>query len=533
VAGCPYIGAIDQGTTGTRFMAFDRQGVPVARAYREHRQIYPQAGWVEHDPEEVWRNALAVTSEALAQAGIRPESIAAIGVTNQRETSLVWDAVTGKPLHNAIVWQDRRTAARCSELQQSGWAEGIRAKTGLPCDPYFSATKLEWLLQNVPGLRARAEAGRALFGTVDTWLIWKMTGAHVTDASNASRTMLFNLHTLDWDNELLALFGVPQAMLPSVRPSAEIYGSFGLGMALCKPSRHEVPVAGDLGDQQAALFGQAGFGVGDTKNTYGTGSFLLRNTGSTPVESQHGVLTTIAYWLPGSPVCYALEGSVFITGAAIQWLRDGLGVIRSASETEAIAVSVPDTGGVYFVPAFAGLGAPYWNPYARGTIVGLTRGTALAHLVRATLESIAYHTRDVVEAMNADVRSALSTAAAACAMAGPSGAAPAGALGGPALKVDGGAARNGFLCQFQSDILGLPVVRPTTEETTALGCAYAAGLAVGHWKDLDEIRRLWRADRTFQPQMARERRDQLYAGWRNAVRCALSWTVEPGHGRQD
>jgi glycerol kinase len=527
-----YIGALDQGTTGTRFMAFNRQGVPVARAYREHRQIYPQAGWVEHDPEEIWRNTLAVISDALSQAGLRPSQIAAIGVTNQRETSVVWDAVTGKPFHNAIVWQDRRTAARCAELQESGWAERIRPKTGLPCDPYFSATKLEWLLQNVPGLRAGAETGKAIFGTVDTWLIWKLTGAHVTDASNASRTMLFNLHTLDWDEELLNLFSIPRAMLPAVRSSAETYGSFELGRACRKPSRHEVPVAGDLGDQQAALFGQAGFGLGDTKNTYGTGSFLLRNTGTTPVASRHGMLTTVAYRLPGAPVCYALEGSVFITGAAIQWLRDGLGVIRSAPETEALAVAVPDTGGVYFVPAFAGLGAPYWNPYARGTIVGLTRGTALAHLVRATLEAIAYHTRDVLEAMNADVHSAFSEPAASREATGPSGVVSAAAPEGSALKVDGGAARNGFLCQFQSDVLGVPVVRPTTEETTALGAAYVAGLAVGYWKDLDEIRRLWKADRVFQPQMTSERRDQLYAGWQNAVRCALSWASRPDQGRR-
>lgn len=522
-----YIGAIDQGTTGTRFMAFNREGVPVARAYREHRQIYPQAGWVEHDPEEIWRNTLAVISEALSQAGLHPGQVAAIGVTNQRETSVSWDAASGQPLHNAIVWQDRRTAARCTQLQESGWAERIRAKTGLPSDPYFSATKLEWLLQNVPGLRARAQTGKALFGTVDTWLIWKLTGAHVTDASNASRTLLFNLHTLDWDEELLNLFGIPRAMLPAVRSSAETYGGFDLGRACDKPSRHEVPVASDLGDQQAALFGQAGFAAGDMKNTYGTGSFLLRNTGSALVPSSHGMLTTVAYWLPGSPVCYALEGSVFITGAAIQWLRDGLRVIQSAPETEALALSVPDTGGVYFVPAFAGLGAPYWNPYARGTIVGITRGTTLAHLVRATLEAIAYQTRDVVEAMNADVGLGPSDGAASCgAHGGPAAAGPDAS----ALKVDGGAARNGFLCQFQSDVLGVPVARPTTEETTALGAAYAAGLAVGYWKDLDEIGSLWKADRVVQPHMASERRDQLYAGWQNAVRCALSWVSRPAEG---
>ena len=507
--GGPYVGALDQGTTGTRFMVFDHDGTPMARAYREHRQFFPRAGWVEHDPEEIWRNTLAVVADALHQAGPKAERIIAIGVTNQRETTVVWDAHRGKPLHNAIVWQDRRTADRCRELDRDGWTERIRAKTGLPPDPYFSATKLEWLLRNVPDLRNHAREGRALFGTVDSWLIYKMTGAHVTDPTNASRTMLFNLHTLDWDEELLELFGVPRAMLPSVRPSSEVYGAFDLTAAAGGSERRNVPVAGDLGDQQAALFGQAGFEAGATKNTYGTGSFLLRNTGDEPVPSKHGILTTVAYSLPGRPVSYALEGSVFITGAAVQWLRDGLKVIRQAAETEALAASVPDTGGVYFVPAFAGLGAPYWKPYARGTIVGLTRGTTLAHLVRAALEAIAYQSRDVVEAMNADVGAGTSE--------------EAGAPGAAALKVDGGAVRNGFLCQFQSDILGAPVVRPTVEETTALGAAYAAGLAVGYWKDLAEIARLWKAERTFEPQLGAERREQLYAGWRQAVTCALTW----------
>ncbi len=499
-------------------MAFDRRGVPVARAYCEHRQIYPQAGWVEHDPEEIWQNARAVVAEALADAGLAPEQIAAVGVTNQRETTVVWDPVTGTPLYNAIVWQDRRTAARCAQLQQDGSAEQIRAKTGLPTDPYFSATKLEWLLQNVPGLRERAANGRALFGTVDTWLIWKMTGVHVTDATNASRSMLFNLRALDWDEDLLDLFGVPRAMLPAVRPSAETYGTFDLGACCGKAGGRAVPVAGDFGDQQAALFGQAGFSVGDTKNTYGTGSFLLRNTGAAPVDSRHGIVTTIAYRLPDKPACYALEGSVFVTGAAVQWLRDELKVIASAAETEALAQSVPDTGGVYIVPAFTGLGAPYWDPYARGTVVGLTRGTSRAHLVRAVLEAIAYHTRDVVEAMNADASAAASPAGGAP----ERGSSPASA----ALKVDGGAARNAFLCQFQSDLLGVPVVRPTTEETTALGAAYAAGLAVGHWKDLDEIRRLWKAERVFEPRMSAARREELYAGWGRAVRCALAWAAD-------
>ena len=507
------IGALDQGTTGTRFMAFDRNGWPVAKAYREHRQIYPRAAWVEHDPAEIWTNALSVMREALLGAQLQPVRIAAIGVTNQRETTLVWDGASGAPLHNAIVWQDRRTADRCRQLAEEGWAERIRARTGLPPDPYFSATKLEWLLQNVPGLCERARQGRALFGTVDAWLIWKMTGMHVTDPSNASRTMLFNIHTLDWDDELLELFGVPRAMLPAVRPSSSVYGTFDLSRCGADEGPCEVPVAGDLGDQQAALFGQAAFEAGDTKNTYGTGSFLLRNTGATPVASRHGLLTTVAYGLPGQPVRYALEGSVFITGAAVQWLRDGLKVIRSAAETEALAGSVPDTGGVYFVPAFAGLGAPYWEPYARGTLVGLTRGTTLAHIVRATLEAIAYQSRDVVKAMDADVRLG----------------APDDHTGGTrvqaALKVDGGAVKNNFLCQFQSDVLGVPVVRPVVEETTALGAAYAAGLAVGYWKDLHEIAQLWKADRTFRPQLDAARRDDLYRGWKQAVRCALSWAA--------
>jgi len=503
-----YIGALDQGTTGTRFIAFDHDGRPVAAAYREHRQIYPRAGWVEHDPEEIWGNALAVMNDALLSAQLSPSQFAAIGVTNQRETALVWDALSGEPLHNAIVWQDRRTADRCRQLAEQGWSEAVRTRTGLPADPYFSATKLEWLLQNVRGLREQAEKGRALFGTVDAWLIWKMTGAHATDPSNASRTMLVNLRTLDWDQELLELFAIPRAMLPTMQPSSAVYGTLDLR----SPNGHcEVPVAGDLGDQQAALFGQAGFEAGDTKNTYGTGSFLLRNTGVRPVTSKHGLLTTVAYSLPGQPVRYALEGSVFITGAAVQWLRDGLKVIASAGETEALAASVPDTGGVYFVPAFAGLGAPYWEPYARGTLVGLTRGTTLAHITRATLEAIAYQVHDVVEAMNADVRLA----------AEENDRPNAGSQLG--LKVDGGAVKNSFLCQFQSDILGVPVVRPTVEETTALGAAYAAGLAVGYWKDLQEIQRLWKAERTFVPQLSAERRAELCRGWRQAVECALSW----------
>jgi glycerol kinase len=495
-----YVGAIDQGTTGTRFMVFNRAGVPVGHAYREHSQIYPRPGWVEHDAREIWRNALAVVSEALSNVGIKPARLAAIGVTNQRETAVVWDRRTGEPVCNAIVWQDRRTADRCRELERNGVADLLVRKTGLPPDPYFSATKLEWLLQNVPGLREQAQSGNVLAGTVDAWLIWKMTGRHVTDATNASRTMLFNLHEMRWDDELLELFGVPRALLPEVRPSSEVYGTFALdGMP--------VPVAGDLGDQQAALFGQACFSSGDTKNTYGTGAFLLRNTGERPVTSRNGLLTTVAYHLPGRPACYALEGSVFIAGAAVQWLRDGLRMIRSARETQELAESVAGTDGVYFVPAFTGLGAPYWNSYARGTIVGLTRGTGAAHVARATLEAIAYQARDVIDAMAADA----ATSSGAGERATPQ----------HALRVDGGAVANDFLCQFQSDVLGVPVVRPKVRETTALGAAYAAGLAVGYWKGLDEIELLWQADRVFEPMLPEEERERLYAGWKRAVRCAL------------
>jgi glycerol kinase len=496
------IGAIDQGTTGTRFMVFDHNGLPVASAYKEHRQIFPQAGWVEHDAEEIWRNTLECMARALIEAKISPRRLVSIGVTNQRETTVAWDATTGRPLHNAIVWQDRRTSDRCRNLSAKR-GEEVRAKTGLPIDPYFSATKMEWLLENAPEVRVPG----ARFGTVDSWLLWKLTGAHVTDATNASRTLLFNLHGLEWDESLLELFGVPREMLPRVCSSAEVYGHL-------EPARHPVlaeawgteaeglaiPVAGDLGDQQAALFGQAGYAPGDTKVTVGTGSFLLCHTGERPVASRHGLLSTVACLLPGRPAQYALEGSVFVTGAAVQWLRDGLRIIESAAETEALAESVPDTAGVYLVPAFAGLGAPHWNPYARGTVVGLSGGVTRAHIARATLESIAYQTRDLIAAMSADL--------------------PGAALH---LRMDGGAVKNNFLCQFQADILGAPVVRPAVEETTALGAAYAAGLATGYWRDLDEIAALWRADRSFEPHMSDEEREGLYRGWQRAVRSALNW----------
>jgi glycerol kinase len=496
MADAQYIGALDQGTTGTRFMIFDRMGVPVARAYREHEQIYPAPGEVEHDAREIWRNALAVISTALSESGMEASQLAATGVTNQRETVVVWDRRTGEPVANAIVWQDRRTAERCREMAEQGLAGALRRKTGLPPDPYFSATKLEWMLKAMPDLRQRAERGEVLAGTIDSWLIWKMTGQHVTDATNASRTMLFDLGTMGWDDELLDLFSVPRAMLPEVKTSAEVYGHFDLGGT-------RVPVAGDLGDQQAALFGQAGFYPGDTKNTYGTGSFLLRNTGGERVASTNGLLTTVAYDLPGHEACYALEGSVFIAGAAVQWLRDGLGLIGTAAETEQLAMSVGDTGGVHFVPAFAGLGAPYWNPDARGTIVGLTGASTGAHLARATLEAIGCQARDVLDAMAADTGQPVNPE--------------------HGLRVDGGAVANDFLCQFQSDVLGMKVVRPVVRETTALGAAFAAGLAVGFWDNPGELARLWRAERTFTPRISSRERDLIYGEWRRAVRCAISY----------
>ncbi len=514
-----FVGTIDQGTTGTRFMVFDHDGLPVASAYREHRQFYPQPGWVEHDAEEIWANTLAVMGAALAQVPGGLRSLAAIGVTNQRETTVLWDGATGRPLYPAIVWQDRRTASRCAELRAMGLADTIRQKTGLPIDPYFSASKVEWLLRHLP---APGKGRNVHFGTVDTWLIWRLTGAHVTDPTNASRTLLFNVDTLDWDEDLLTLFGVPREILPAVVSSSEVYGH--LCPDCCRALASvagtggdvpEIPVCGDLGDQQAALFGQAGFRPGETKNTYGTGSFLLRQVGAVRTPPRAGLLSTVAYALPGQKARYAVEGSIFVTGAAVQWLRDGLGIIRSAAETEALATSVPDSAGVYFVPALTGLGAPHWDPDARGTVVGLTRGTGVPHLARATLEAIAYQTRDVVEAM------------ADC----PAGAALSAAL--PGLKVDGGAVANGFLCQFQADILGVPVLRPRVAETTSLGAAYAAGLAVGFWRDLEEIARLWRPERTFEPQMPAARRDELYAGWQRAVQCAMAWAEgeRRGHSR--
>jgi len=495
-----YIGAVDQGTTGTRFMIFDHAGKVVASHYEEHHQIYPQPGWVEHDAGEIWDRTRTTIGGAMAKAQIHATNLAAIGITNQRETTVVWNPKTGEPYYNAIVWQDTRTQAICEKLIADGHEQMIRAKTGLPIATYFSGTKIKWLLDNTPGLRARAEKGEAIFGNIDTWVIWNLTGGknggvHLTDYTNASRTMLLNLQTLDWDDELLAVFGIPRAMLPQVRPSSDskMYGyTEELGaVGGC------VPVCGDLGDQQAALFGQVGFEPGEAKNTYGTGCFLLLNTGKDIVPSQAGLLTTVA---SNGATCYALEGSIAIAGAAVQWLRDNLKIISNAAETEEIAQSVADTGGVYFVPAFNGLFAPHWDMYARGTIVGMTRYTKREHLVRATLEAICYQTREVIEAMEKDSGVPLKT-----------------------LKVDGGAVKNNFLMQLQADILGVQVVRPTVNETTALGAAYAAGLAVGYWKSLDELRQNWGVDRVFDPQWDAAKCEQGYAEWKRAVERAKGW----------
>ncbi|NLE75819.1 MAG: glycerol kinase GlpK, partial [Chloroflexi bacterium] len=495
------------GTTGTRFMIFTPQGQVAASHYQEHTQIYPQPGWVEHDPLEIWAKTQAVIAGALARSGIHPQEIAAIGITNQRETTVVWDAQTGQPLHNAVVWQCTRTTEICQALKDRGLEQTVQAVTGLPIATYFSGPKLQWLLRHVPGLRAKAERGQALFGTVDSWLIWNLTGgprggAHVTDVSNASRTMLMNLHTLDWDPQMLELLDIPRAMLPAIRPSSDpaLYGHTPPQGAL-----PNIPVCGALGDQQAALFGQACYDVGEAKNTYGTGCFMLLNTGRQAVPSRHGLLTTLAYQLGPEPPVYALEGSIAITGAAVQWLRDHLGLIRHAAETEEIAQSVEDAGGVYFVPAFSGLFAPHWDMYARGVIVGLTRYATRAHLVRATLEAICYQSREVLEAMEADSGVALTS-----------------------LKVDGGAVANNFLMQLQADILGVPVVRPTVGETTALGAAYAAGLAVGLWGGVAELRQNWGEDRVFAPTWAQERRAAGYAGWLRAVERARGWLPQEG-----
>ena len=504
-----YVGAIDQGTTGTRFMVFDHSGRVVTSAYEKHEQIYPEPGWVEHDPIEIWENTKSVVTDALSSGGLDATQLEAIGITNQRETTLLWDRDSGSPIHNAIVWQDRRTTDRVEELEAAEKVETIREKTGLEADAYFSATKAEWLLDNADpiktqrarpaDLRDRAADGEIRFGTIDTWLITKLTGNHITDVTNASRTMLFNIHEMDWDGELLDEFRVPRAMLPEVRPSSDddTYGSTDpdgfLGAA--------VPVAGAFGDQQAALFGQTCFDPGDAKNTYGTGSFFLTNTGEDAVASDHGLLTTVAFQRSGEPVQYALEGAIFVTGAAIEWLVD-VEMIDDAAETEELARSVDSTDGVYLVPAFTGLGAPHWDGRARGAIVGMTRGTRKAHIVRATLESIAFQTRDVAEAMEADSGVEISS-----------------------LKVDGGAVKNNFLCQQQANIVGADIVRPEVDETTALGSAYAAGLAVGYWTDLDELRANWQVDRDFTPE-ADETVESRYKRWEAAVDRARDWARE-------
>lgn len=496
-----YILALDQGTTSSRAILFDRQARVRAVAQREFRQYYPQPGWVEHDPAEIWESQLAVAREAIQAAGIAPASVAAIGITNQRETTVVWDRATGEPVANAIVWQCRRSAPICDTLKRSGWEQTVRERTGLVVDAYFSGTKLTWLLAQVPGLRARAERGELCFGTVDAWLLWKLTGgrAWATDVSNASRTMLFNIHRLAWDPELCDAMGVPAAMLPPVRASSHIFGA-SLPEWLGAP----VPIAGIAGDQQASLFGQACFAPGMAKNTYGTGCFLLIHTGDCPVPSRTGLLTTIAASPVEGRAEYALEGSVFIAGAAIQWLRDGLQIISGSAESEALAASVEDNGGVYFVPAFVGLGAPHWDMYARGTILGLTRGTTRAHLARAALEAIAFQSREVLDAGAADAGLALGE-----------------------VRVDGGATANNLLMQFQADVLGRPVVRPVVKETTALGAAYLAGLAVGYWKDREEIAANWAADRRFEPAMPTDRREDLFAAWRRAVARSAGW-AQPG-----
>ncbi len=489
-----YILALDQGTTSSRAIIFNQQGDIVATEQQEFTQIYPQSAWVEHDAMEIWQAQLTVAQNVLKKNDLSPTDIAAIGITNQRETTLLWDRHTGKPVHNAIVWQDRRTAEICDGLKAKGLEPYIRENTGLVVDAYFSGTKVHWILENVDGVKEKAAKGDILFGTMDTWLVWKMTGGkvHITDYSNASRTLLYNIKSLEWDDKMLSELDIPKSVLPEVRPSSEVYGHTDAALFGA-----EIPIAGIAGDQQAALFGQACHAPGMAKNTYGTGCFMLMNTGTTPVESKAGLLTTIAWGLDGK-VEYALEGSVFIAGAAIQWLRDGLKIIDSSPDSEFYAMKVKDTDGVYVVPAFAGLGAPYWDMYARGAIYGLTRGTTKAHLIRATLESLAYQTRDVLDAMEKDSGISLT-----------------------ALRVDGGASANDLLMQFQADLLDVPVERPEIIETTALGAAYLAGIAVGYWKK-SEIAERWQLDNSFPPEMESEKRDALYKGWQDAVKRTMT-----------
>jgi glycerol kinase len=491
-----YILALDQGTTSSRAMLFDHQGNIVSSAQKEFRQIYPQPGWVEHDPREIWSTQAGVAAEAVTRIGLNGSAIAAIGITNQRETTVVWDRETGQPVYNAIVWQDRRTAAFCDELKARGLEQKVRAKTGLPIDAYFSATKIRWILDNVAGAREKARQGKLAFGTIDTWLTWNLTqkDLHITDVTNASRTMLFNIHTLQWDEELLDALEIPRSMLPQVRSSSEVYGATRTPLFAS-----EIPLAGIAGDQHAALFGQMCTEPGMVKNTYGTGCFLVMNTGAKPIESSNNLVTTIA-WQIGDQVNYALEGSIFIGGAVVQWLRDGLGLIKSATEIEALARSVPHSDGVYLVPAFAGLGAPHWNARARGTLFGVTRGTTAAHLARAALDSIAYQSIDVLKAMEADSGIRIGE-----------------------LRVDGGAVANDLLMQFQADILGVDVVRPKVSETTALGAAYLAGLAVGYWKDVNELQSQWALDRRFSPALDQADVKQHMHGWQRAVNAAKAW----------
>lgn len=490
-----YILALDQGTSSSRAIVFDEKGTTCAVAQREFRQIFPQSGWVEHDPHEIWASQASVIAEAISIMDINGLNLAGIGITNQRETTIVWDSETEEPIYNAIVWQDRRTSDYCDELKKQGLTDTIRQKTGLIIDAYFSATKIKWILDNVPGARKRAEKGKLMFGTVDTWLIWRLTRGevHVTDVSNASRTMLFNINTLDWDQELLDLFGIPRSMMPEVKSSSEVYGHTKTTIFA-----HKVPIAGIAGDQQAALFGQMCTEPGMVKNTYGTGCFLLMNSGEKPILSQNNLITTVA-WKIGDKVNYALEGSIFVGGSVVQWLRDGLHVINSSSEVEALASQVPDTNGVYFVPALTGLGAPWWDQYARGTITGISRGTTTAHIARAALEGIAYQTMDITAAMSRDAGIPLRE-----------------------LKVDGGASRNNLLMQFQADILGTKVIRPQVVETTAMGAAYLAGLAVGYWSSIDEIRKQWQVDRIFEPSWDEKQIQTAKSGWEDAVKRTLS-----------
>lgn len=492
-----YLMALDQGTTSSRCILFDRQGNICSQVNREFRQFYPNDGWVEQDPTEIWASQMGVAVEAMQKIGITSEQVAAIGITNQRETVIVWEKETGRPIYPAVGWQCRRTAEFCSELKKQGLEKEIHTRTGLLADPYFSATKLAWILDHVSGARERADRGELFFGTIDSWLIWNLTKGkvHATDPSNAARTLLFNIHTMQWDEELLRLFHIPVAMLPEVRPSSGVFG-------MSNPSLFgkEIPIAGVAGDQQAALFGQCCFDAGDVKNTYGTGGFLLMNTGDVPVDSSQGLLTTVG-WKIKDKTRYVLEGSVFMCGAIVQWLRDGLKLFRHARETEELASSVSDTAGVYLVPAFVGLGAPYWDAYARGSIMGLTRAAKREHIVRAALEAMAYQTADVLNAMQKDVPFPIRS-----------------------VRVDGGASANNFLLAFQSDVLGIDILRPSCVETTALGAAYLAGLGVGYYSDLDQIRADWRPDRKFSPTMSEEKREELLRGWHRAVERSLRWS---------